>query len=71
MKRTEELQSLRGLAERQLYDRITDSHKKLALLRQDKILGKLKNFHEITHVRKLIARMRTVLDEKVAAKLNP
>lgn len=70
MKKIEQLRELRALSANQLYGRITDSQKKLALFRQDKLLGKLKNTHEITEVRKSIARLQTILDEKLTENIE-
>lgn len=69
MKHKEELQQLRNLTEKQLSGKINDSQKKLVELEQDKVLGKIKNIREITAVRKGIARMMTILDEKVREKI--
>lgn len=70
MKTTEELQTFRGLTPAQISAKITDSRKKLSSLRQDKVLGKIKNVHEITQIRKSIARLQTILDEKIAAAVK-
>lgn len=69
-KRTDVLHQLRGLTTGQISGKITDSQKKLITLQQDKTLGKLKNVHEITVVRKFIARAQTILDEKISADIK-
>lgn len=70
MKHRDELQQLRASTPNQLTGKINDSRHKLVSLRQDKMLGKLKNTREITALKKSIARALTVLDEKVAAETN-
>jgi large subunit ribosomal protein L29 len=70
MKHTEELKQIKSSTPREISAKITDSRVKLVKLNQDKILGKLKNFREITTLRKSIARMNTILDEKVRENIN-
>lgn len=69
-KRSDIVHQLRGLTAGQILGKITDSQKKLVNLQQDKTLGKLKNVHEITSVRKFIARAQTILDEKITAEVK-
>jgi len=66
MKRRDFLSQVRALSPDKLSGKITESQKKLVLLQQDKLLGKLKNPRDITSMRLEIARMKTILDEKVA-----
>ena len=68
--RSDIVHQLRGLTTGQILGKITDSQKKLVSLQQDKTLGKLKNVHEITSVRKYIARAQTILDEKITAEVK-
>lgn len=70
MKRRDFLQDVRGLSIEKLSGKITESQKKLVLLAQDKLLGKLKNVRELTRLRIDIARMKTVLDEKVTEQVT-
>lgn len=70
MKHRDFLNHVRSLTEGDISGKITESRKKLANLEQDKILGKLKNFHEIKSLRLEIARYNTILDEKLVASLN-
>ena len=70
MKHRDLLTHIRSLTEGDIYGKITESRKKLANLEQDKILGKLKNFHEIKALRLEIARYKTILDEKLTASLE-
>lgn len=70
MKRTEQLTDFRGLTAKQLSVKITEARKKLVTLRQEKVLGKITNLHEITAVRKQIAQLNTVLEEKVRAEIQ-
>lgn len=70
MKTKEQLTDLRGLTVKQLSVKITEARKKLVTLHQDKILGKIKNVHEITAIRKSVARMSTILDEKISEDIK-
>lgn len=69
-KRSDIVAQLRGLTTSQILGKITDSQKKLVTLQQDKTLGKLKNVHELTSVRKFIARAMTILDEKITTEIK-
>jgi len=68
-KQTEQLRTLRALTEAKLSGKISDSRKKLITLEQDKVLGKLKNVREITAIKKEIARIKTIIDEKISEKI--
>ena len=70
MKTKEQLTDFRGLTAKQLSVKITEARKKLVTLNQDKILGKIKNVHEITIIRKNVARMSTIMDEKISAEIK-
>ncbi|HSX41909.1 MAG TPA: 50S ribosomal protein L29 [Candidatus Saccharimonadales bacterium] len=69
-KRLEQLREIKGLPLNQISGRITEAQKKLTVLRQDKLLGKLKNPKEIGELKKTIARLKTILDEKVTAQIQ-
>ena len=45
--------------------KITESQKELILKQQDKLLGKIKDTSEMFRLRKSIAQMKTILDEKL------
>ncbi|HUD20475.1 MAG TPA: 50S ribosomal protein L29 [Candidatus Saccharimonadales bacterium] len=70
MKSIDFLKDHRSLTPKEISARITDSHKQLTRLEQDRQLGKLKNVHEITFLRKNIARLQTLLDEKVSERVS-
>lgn len=73
MKSTVELQELRSKETKELYKQLQELQKKLTQLRMGQSFRKLKNYHEITSTKKLIARHWTVLSEKILAeqlKLN-
>lgn len=69
-KRLEQLREIKALPLNQISGRITEAQKKLAMLRQDKLLGKLKNPKEIGELKKTIARLKTILDEKVTQNIK-
>ncbi len=64
-KRVDELKSARALSVGQITSKIKDLEHKVMNLRQDKLLGKLKNPQSIGELKKSIARLRTILDEKL------
>lgn len=70
MKKQDFLSQTRNLPVKDIYAKITENKKKLTKLQQDKILGKLKNYREITELRRNNARMITVLDEKLTESLK-
>ncbi|MCL5407683.1 MAG: 50S ribosomal protein L29 [Patescibacteria group bacterium] len=65
MKSTVELQELRSKDKKDLYKELQDLQKKLTQLRMGQSFRKLKNYHEITATRKKIARLWTILSEKI------
>lgn len=69
MKKAEQISSLRRLTDKQLSAKIGESQKNLVAKRQEKLLGKLKNTAQLRSLRREIAQMKTLLDEKVAASL--
>lgn len=70
MKVKDQLSGLRRLTEGELSDKIINSQKNLVVKHQEKLLGKLKNTAELNYLKKEIARMKTILDEKVTARLE-
>ena len=70
MKIKDQLSELRRLTEGELSDKIINSQKNLVVKHQEKLLGKLKNTAELNYLKKEIDRMKTILDEKVAARLE-
>ncbi|MEK7535352.1 MAG: 50S ribosomal protein L29 [Patescibacteria group bacterium] len=70
MKRTETLDKARRSTINEISVKITENRKQLFTLNQEKILGKLKNVSEIGQIKKEIARLATVLDEKVSEALK-
>lgn len=69
-KRRDQITALRRLTDRELSVKIAESQKALIVKQQEKLLGKVKNTAEINSLRKEIARMKTILDEKVLSKIN-
>lgn len=69
-KKTEFLRQARLLTASQLAAKINQSRKTLLEQRQERVLGKLKNFRAIERVRKEIAQLHSVLDEKVTANIT-
>lgn len=59
-----EAKDLRKKTEKELQELLFDLRKKLVDLRFQKIQGKLKNPHQIKFIRKDIARILTVLNER-------
>lgn len=68
-KRKEFLEKARRLTVGELSGRIAESQKQLFTLNQEKILGKLKNVSQIRQLRVEIARLATIIDEKVSQEL--
>ncbi|OGD61489.1 50S ribosomal protein L29 [Candidatus Berkelbacteria bacterium RIFCSPLOWO2_01_FULL_50_28] len=69
-KKTEFLRQARLLTASQLAAKINQSRKTLLEQRQERVLGKLKNFRAIERVRKEIAQLHSILDEKVTANIT-
>jgi len=69
-KKRDHLKQLRDLSNQKLSDMISDSQKSLIVKRQEKLLGKVKNTAELKQLRKELARMKTILDEKIMAELE-
>jgi len=70
MKKTETLDKARRSTIKEISVKITENRKQLFTLNQEKILGKLKNVSEIGQIKKEIARLATVLDEKVSESVK-
>lgn len=70
MKKTKELQELRAVKESDLAKELLAAQKKLTELNFSRAFLKIKNYHEITFLRKKIARIWTVLSEKSLSKLE-
>ena len=70
MKKTETLNKARRSTIKEISVKITENRKQLFTLNQEKILGKLKNVSEIGQIKKEIARLATVLDEKVSESVK-
>lgn len=67
---TDIIKELRGLTISELSVRIIEARKEAVHLQQAKLLGKLKNTQAIGQTKKTIARMQTILDEKISENLN-
>ena len=70
MKKTELLKQARQSSIGEISAKIADERKQLFILHQDKILGKLKNVAEIGQRKDDIARLMTILDEKVSETVD-
>ncbi|MCR4277476.1 MAG: 50S ribosomal protein L29 [Candidatus Berkelbacteria bacterium] len=66
MKKTETLDKARRSTINEISAKITENRKQLFTLNQEMILGKLKNVSQIGQIKREIARLSTVLDEKVS-----
>jgi len=69
MKKTLEIQELRGKDKKALLKDLLTSRQKLTELRLGRSFGKVKNFHQITKLRKRIARLWTIMTEKSQEEL--
>jgi large subunit ribosomal protein L29 len=58
---------LRSLSELELNNRLNDSHQELFNLRFQRATGQLTNSARVREVRKTIARIKTLLHERVLA----
>lgn len=66
MKHREQLERARLLSVKEISVKMAEGRKELFIFQQEKILGKLKNVAQINHKRREIARLATILDEKVS-----
>lgn len=70
MKYNDFLKELRHLSVEQLTGKIQESKRRLIELDQEKLLGKLKDVSSRKQVRRQIAAMLTIRDEKIAEKVQ-
>ena len=70
MKKTETLDKARRSTLKEISDKITENRKQLFTLNQEKVLGKLKNVAQIGQIKRNIARLSTILDEKVSESVS-
>ena len=70
MKKTEIIDKARRSTLKEISDKITESRKQLFTLNQEKVLGKLKNVSEVRQIKRNIARLSTILDEKVSETVS-
>lgn len=68
MKSKTEIQGLRGKSKEELFKELTDAQKKLTELQIGQSFRKLKNYREIKNTRKKVARIWTILAEKILAE---
>lgn len=61
---------LRERSVKQLQELLFEKRKRLEKLNLDLVLGKLKNYKEINQTKKDIARILTILKEKICQKEN-
>lgn len=66
MKKTVQLEEIRKKDTKALVKELTDLNMKLTDLQFKASFSRLKNFHEITIIRKQIARIWTIIGEKTA-----
>jgi ribosomal protein L29 len=70
MKTVEELKNLRKKSSRELVKDLIKENNNLAKLKFSLGFMKLKNFRQITQIRKKIARILTILSEKIREEGN-
>ncbi len=70
MKTRNYLREARAFTVKQLTGKIDEGKKKLIDLDQQKLLGKLKNFGEISILRRRIAQLMTIRDEQITAQIK-
>jgi len=70
MKKIDFLKELRHLSVEQLTGKIQESKRRLVETDQEKLLGKLKNVAERKYLRRQIAQMLTIRDEKISEKVK-
>ncbi|MEK7171104.1 MAG: 50S ribosomal protein L29 [Patescibacteria group bacterium] len=66
MKKTELLDKARRSTTTEISAKIAEERTHLFTLKQDIVLGKLKNVAQIGQIKRNIARLSTILDEKVS-----
>lgn len=70
MKQIDFLKETRHLSVEQLTGKIQESKRRLIEIDQEKLLGKLKDHSSRKYLRRQIAQMLTVRDEKLAEKVK-
>jgi len=70
MKKTDLINQARSSTIKEISGKIANERKQLLILQQEKILGKLKNVSTIGQLKRQIARLSTVLDEKVSQSVD-
>ena len=70
MKKTIEIQELRSKDKKELFKQMKDLQNKLTELRFGQAFKKVKNYKEIFQIRKKIARLWTILGEKILEEEN-
>jgi len=70
MKYSQELTKQRGLTVNQLYGIVKQEKRKLLGLKQDLLLGKQKDTSLIRKARKHVARLLSIIDEKVSQEIS-
>lgn len=70
MKRNDFMKELRHLSVEQLTGKIQESKRRLVEIDQEKLLGKLKDVASRKHLKRQIAQMLTIRDEKIAEKVT-
>jgi large subunit ribosomal protein L29 len=59
-----ELEEMRGLSDAELAQEIVNQHEEWRNLRFQNALGRLTTFHQLSQVRKTIARLKTIQQER-------
>ncbi len=70
MKKSELLDKTRKSTIKEISAKITEERRQIFNLNQEKILGKLKDIAAIGRTKRRIARLLTVLDEKVSESVK-
>lgn len=70
MKHNDFLKELRHLSVEQLTGKIQESKRRLIEIDQEKLLGKLKDHSSRARLRRQIAQMLTIRDEKMTEKIK-
>ena len=70
MKKTDLINQARSSTIKEISGKIANERKQLLILQQEKSLGKLKNVSTIGQLKRQIARLSTVLDEKVSQSVD-
>lgn len=69
MKKTIQIKELKGKETRDLFRELADTEKKISELRFKASFKKLKNYREITMLRKKVAWIWTILSERTSEEL--